>query len=302
MIITVTLNPAIDVTYRLPRLTVGEVHRVAEVTSRLGGKGVNVARVLHQLGEPTHAVGLADHDFGEALARELPATFLPDLEEVRRTLVVVADSTTSLWEPGRHAADGADLRLLDLIADRIADATALVVSGSLAPGVPVDLPARIARLAAAAGVPVLLDLDDAALAAAVGTGAVLTPNEDEAARLLGQPLDDPAAAVAELAARHGGPIVLTRGRLGLLAHADGTFWEVRPPAGVSGNPTGAGDATAAGLARGLASDIAWPEILADAAALGAAAVLMPVAGEIDPDAYRSFLAEVTVRRIDREEA
>ncbi|MEU0312946.1 PfkB family carbohydrate kinase [Nocardioides sp. NPDC006273] len=302
MIITVTLNPAIDVTYRLPRLTVGEVHRVAEVTSRLGGKGVNVARVLHQLGEPTHAVGLADHDFGVALARELPATFLPELEAVRRTLVVVADSTTSLWEPGRQAAAGADLRLLDLLADRIAEARAIVVSGSLAPGVPIDLPARIAQLAAAAGVPVLLDLDDAALAAAVGTGAVLTPNEDEAARLLGRRLDDPAAAVAELAARHGGPVVLTRGHLGLLANADGSCWEVRPPAGVEGNPTGAGDATAAGLARGLANGIAWPEILADAAALGAAAVLMPVAGEIDPDAYRSFLAEVTVRRIDHEEA
>ena len=91
MIITVTLNPAIDVTYRLPRLRVGEVHRVTEVTSRLGGKGVNVARVLHQLGEPTHAVGLADHDFGDALAQELPSTFLPELEEVRRTLVVVAE-------------------------------------------------------------------------------------------------------------------------------------------------------------------------------------------------------------------
>ncbi|WP_406031999.1 hexose kinase [Nocardioides sp. NBC_00163] len=301
MIITVTLNPAIDVTYRLPQLRVGEVHRVAEVTSRLGGKGVNVARVLHQLGEPTHAVGLADHDFGEALARELPATFLPELEEVRRTLVVVAESTTSLWEPGRQAAAGADLRLLDLLADRIPAATAVVVSGSLAPGVPTDLPARIARLATTAGVPVLLDLDDAALAAAVGTGAVLTPNEDEAARLLGRPLDDPAAAVAALAARNGGPVVLTRGHHGLLAYADGSCWEVSPPAGVTGNPTGAGDAAAAGLARGLANGRPWPEILRDAAALGAAAVVTPVAGEIDPDAYSSFLADVRVSRIDHEE-
>ncbi|MFJ9390711.1 1-phosphofructokinase family hexose kinase [Nocardioides sp. NPDC101246] len=301
MIITVTLNPAIDVTYRLPRLTVGEVHRVAEVSTRLGGKGVNVARVLHQLGEPTHAVGLADEVFADALAKQLPSTFLPELEDVRRTLVVVAESTTSLWEPGRQAATGADRRLLDLLAERIPGATAIVVSGSLAPGVPTDLPARIARIAAAAGVPVLLDLDDAALAAAVGTGAVLTPNEDEAARLLGYALDDPAAAVTELAARHGGPVVLTRGRHGLVAHADGGCWEVRPPAGVSGNPTGAGDATAAGLARGLARGRPWPEILRDAAALGAAAVVTPVAGEIDPDAYPSFLADVSVRRIDRKE-
>jgi tagatose 6-phosphate kinase len=301
MILTVTLTPAFDGTYRLPRLTLGEVHRVAEVTTRLGGKGVNLARVLHQLGESTHAVGLADDDFGEALARELPATFLPELEEVRRTVVIAAETTTSLWEPGRQAAPGADQRLLDLLADRIGAATAVTVSGSLAPGVPIDLPARIARLAAAAGVPALLDLDDAALVAAVGTGAVLTPNEEEAARLLGHPLDSPAAAVAELATRHGGPVVLTRGHHGLVAYADGTCWEVSPPAGVSGNPTGAGDAAAAGLVRGLANGRPWPEILRDAAALGAAAVVVPVAGEIDPDAYRSFLAEVRVERIDSKE-
>ncbi|MER7555665.1 hexose kinase [Nocardioides sp. NPDC126508] len=301
MIITVTLNPAIDVTYRLPRLTVGEVHRVAEVTTRLGGKGVNVARVLHQLGEPTHAIGLADEPFADALASELPSTFLPELEDVRRTLVVVAESTTSLWEPGRQAAQGADRRLLDLLEDRLANATALTVSGSLAPGVPTDLPARIARLAAAAGVPVLLDLDDAPLAAALGSGAVVTPNEDEAARLLGHTPDDPVAAVEELAARNRGPVVLTRGRLGLIACADGSCWEVRPPAGIAGNPTGAGDATAAGLARGLAHGRPWPEMLRDAAALGAAAVAAPVAGEIDAATYASVLAGLGVNRIDHEE-
>ncbi|OIJ27522.1 1-phosphofructokinase family hexose kinase [Nocardioides luteus] len=302
MIITVTLNPAIDVTYRLPRLTVGEVHRVAEVTTRLGGKGVNVARVLHQLGEPAHAVGLADAHFADALASELPSTFLPELEDVRRTVVVVAGSTTSLWEPGRQAAPGADRRLLDLLEARLANATALTVSGSLAPGVPADLPARIARLAAGAGVPVLLDLDDAALVAAVGTGAVLTPNEDEAERLLGHAPDDPVAAVEELAARNRGPVVLTRGRLGLIACADGTCWEARPPAGIAGNPTGAGDAAAAGLARGLAHGRPWPEILRDAAALGAAAVAAPVAGEIDAETYASVLADIRVEPPDHEEA
>ncbi|MFE6646732.1 PfkB family carbohydrate kinase [Nocardioides sp. NPDC057772] len=300
MIITITLNPAIDVTYRLPRLTVGEVHRVAEVITRLGGKGVNVARVLHQLGEPTHAVGLADEDFAEALRRELPSTFLPELEDVRRALVVVAESTTSLWEPGRQAAPGADQRLLDLVEARLAAATAVAVSGSLAPGVPVDLPVRIARLAAAAGVPVILDLDDAALAAAVGTGAVLTPNEDEIARLLGHAPDDPAVAVAELAARHGGPVVLTRGRRGLIACVDGQCWAVRAPDGIAGNPTGAGDAAAAGLARGLAHGRPWPETLRDAAALGAAAVAAPIAGEIDAGTYASVLAAIEVERVDKE--
>lgn len=63
MIITVTCNPAIDVTYQLGLLVPGEVHRIQQVHTRVGGKGVDVARVLHQLGEAVVATGFADHDF-----------------------------------------------------------------------------------------------------------------------------------------------------------------------------------------------------------------------------------------------
>ena len=70
MILTVTCNPAVDVTYDVDRLVPGAVHRVSRVRQRLGGKGVNVARVLHQLGEPVHALGLGDAGFARAAHRE----------------------------------------------------------------------------------------------------------------------------------------------------------------------------------------------------------------------------------------
>ena len=65
MILTVTLNPAYDVTYRVDRVELGSVHRVSEVLELLGGKGVNVSRVLMQLGVPTVAMGFADAAFSE---------------------------------------------------------------------------------------------------------------------------------------------------------------------------------------------------------------------------------------------
>ncbi|HET9420379.1 MAG TPA: hexose kinase [Nocardioides sp.] len=299
MILTVTCNPALDITYTVDRLRPGAVHRVSEAFVRPGGKGVNVSRVLHQLGEPVRALGLADAGFGARLAElGVPASFEEAVPEVRRTIVVKDAETTSLWERGHPVAPGAVDRLVGTLEEHLGEARALVVSGSLPPGVAADLPVRLARLAAEASVPVVLDLDDEPLAAAVrGGGAVLTPNTDELARLLGA-ADDPVASVRALAARTGAPVVHTLGERGLLATDGTSVWRASLPRPIAGNPTGAGDAVTACIARGLALSHAWPDILRDAVALGAAAVAVPTAGEVDLAAYDSHLAEALVEVVD----
>jgi tagatose 6-phosphate kinase len=296
-IVTVTCNPALDVTYQVDRLVPNTVHRVSGVQERPGGKGVNVARVLHQLGVPVVATGLADDTFGDRAADVgVTAAFVPALPTVRRTLVVQsATGTTGLWEPGAEPSDpaAAAAALVDRVADLVRDAAGLVVSGSLPPGVDDALPADLARLARDAGLPVLLDLDDAPLRTALARGgAVLTPNLDELARLLGQDGDPPgpdqaAAAARALAERNGAPVVVTLGPGGLVAATAERSWRAAPPEEVVGNPTGAGDAAAAAIIRGLAGRVPWPEIVADAVALSAAAVASPVAGEVDLDHYRT---------------
>jgi 1-phosphofructokinase family hexose kinase len=300
VILTVTCNPALDVTYTVDRLRPGAVHRVSAAFVRPGGKGVNVARVLHQLGEPVHALGLADAGFGARLSElGVPASFEDAMPEVRRTVVVQDAATTSLWERGHPVASDAVDRLVGTVAAHLGRARALVVSGSLPPGVPVDLPLRLARLAAEASVPAVLDLDDDPLAEAVrGGGAVLTPNTDELARLLGA-ADDPVASVRALAALTGAPVVHTLGERGLLGTDGATCWRASLPRPVEGNPTGAGDAVTAGIARGLALTHEWPDILHEAVALGAAAVAVPTAGEVDLAAYESHLAEVVVEVVDQ---
>jgi tagatose 6-phosphate kinase len=301
VIVTVTCNPALDVTYDVERLSPGEVHRVRAVHERPGGKGVNVARVLTQLGVAALATGLDDGAFGALVtASGVPGEFVAGLDRVRRTLVISAERTTSLWEPGAPVAPGAADALLDRVTGLLERAAALVVSGSLPPGLDDGLPARLATAARDAGVPVVLDLDDAALARALEAGgAVLTPNTDELDRLLGTPVVDLPGAARSLADRNGAPVVLTLGARGLLASDGDRCWHaVTEP--VTGNPTGAGDSVAAGLARGLAAGLPWPELVADAACLGAAAVVTPIAGEIDPPTYRRLLGTVTVT-VDPEE-
>ena len=102
MILTVTLNPAWDVTYRVPRLTRHTSHRVGSVLQRPGGKGLNVARVLHVLGEPALATGLAGGATGALLraALEIPHDFAEIAGETRRTVTVVDGDATVFNEPG----------------------------------------------------------------------------------------------------------------------------------------------------------------------------------------------------------
>lgn len=300
MILTVTCNPAVDVTYRVDRLDPGEVHRVRDVAARPGGKGVNVARVLHQLGEQTTATGLADPFFGATVeALGVPAAFVPALPSVRRTLVVHgAGQTTSLWEPGAAPADptSAAVLLVEKVTTLLTDASALVVSGSLPPGVDPTLPAGLAKVATAAGIPAVLDLDDAALeAAADGSGAVLVPNREELARLVGASgRFDAVAAARDLSERSGAPVVVTLGAGGMIAVAAEWCWHALPAERLDGNPTGAGDSATAAIARGLMRQDPWPDVLADAVSLSAATVVAPVAGEVDLDAYRRWRPAVTV--------
>lgn len=290
MILTVTCNPAVDLTYRVDSFEPGAVHRVTEVDARPGGKGINVARVLHQLDEPVIALTLGNVELADRLEDHgVPAEVVGGLAEVRRTVVIHATETTSLWEPGSRAMPEAADLMLERLVNRLPSASVVVVSGSLPPGLTVHLPLQIAKLARKAGVPVVLDVDDNALRSAVdNAGAILTPNLEELARLVG-PVTDPGDAAASLARRTGAPVVVTCGADGLVGADGRERWHVAPPAVVSGNPTGAGDATAAGIARGLAHGWSWPETLRHAAALGTAAVLVPTAGEVDLAAYHSFV-------------
>jgi tagatose 6-phosphate kinase len=315
VIVTVTPNPALDVTYRVPALRVGEVHRIRSMFVRAGGKGINVARVLQQLGEPCAAVGLGGGPDGRRLVAELRAAgldvdFREELPDVRRTLVVHAEGgVTSFWEPGREPADPVRTAqaLLDAVRARLATARAVTVSGSLPPRIDPELPARIARLCSERHVPAVLDLDGEPLLAAVAAeGALLMPNLDELETLTGERAQTPAEA-AGLAAdvlRAGargcpGGVVVTLGERGAVAVTTGGAVAARPIEPVRGNPTGAGDAACAAVARALAMAgsihaVDLRALVADAVAVSAAAVLRPVAGEIDLEAARRWRREVPV--------
>lgn len=297
MILTVTLNAALDVTYAVDAVTPDTVHRVRSVAERAGGKGVNVARVLHTLGHDVIATGLAGGATGAAIRAGLAGreAFVSIAGESRRTVTVVAGSgATAFHEPGPAVTGAEWAAFRDRFARLATGAAAVVLSGSLPPGLPDD---AYAQLVAAAPVPVVLDADGVALLAALPAGpSVIKPNAAELAATTG--LGDPLRAAEALRAKGARAVVASLGPGGLLAVTPEGTWRARPAAPIGGNPTGAGDACVAALAAGLdtgldtGSGTPWPELLHDAAALAAAAVATPVAGEIDLVTYRTCPIDV----------
>lgn len=307
MILTVTTNPAYDVTYLVDKLERGRVHRVQSVRERPGGKGINVARVLRQLGEQPVALGFADRAFAAAVRTSgLDADLVLALPSVRRTLVVAESGggeTTSLWEPGPVAPVEAAAELLRRVSARIGSAAGVVVSGSLPRGTAPDLPAEIARIATAAGVPVICDLDGEALVAAVDVpGVILVPNADELHRLSDTAITSPVdvvRAAARLISIGVRAVIATRGVDGMIAVSADGAWSAALEHPLAGNPTGAGDAAAAAIIANLAgaTRIDWPALLRDAVATSAAAVVRPVAGEFDAAIRSDLLTNVQVEHL-----
>ncbi|MER5433177.1 1-phosphofructokinase family hexose kinase [Streptomyces sp. NPDC002588] len=299
MILTVTLNIALDVTYRVPALRPHTTHRVTDVWERPGGKGLNVARVLTALGHEVTVTGFAGGATGRIVRERLTGVtdaLVPVSGATRRTLAVVDASsgdTTQLNEPGPLITPAEWSAFLKVYGELVAGADAVALCGSLPPGVPVGAYAGLVRTARAADVPVLLDTSGEALRRGVAARPdVIKPNSDELAELTGS--HEPLRATQDARRRGAQSVVASLGPEGLIAATPEGRWRAAPPARIHGNPTGAGDSVSAGLLSALVEGRPWPDRLARAVALAAATVRSEVAGEFDRTVYEELLGRITV--------
>ncbi|MCX4730487.1 1-phosphofructokinase family hexose kinase [Streptomyces sp. NBC_01363] len=317
MILTVTLNTALDLTYGVPELVPHASHRVSDMSERPGGKGLNVARVLSALGHETVVTGFAGGSTG-AVLRELLAG-LPPREtgtgspapiaaapitdalvtvagNTRRTIAVVdraTGDTTQLNEPGPLVTADEWTALLGRYEELLTGADAVALCGSLPPGIHVGAYAELVRSARAAGVPVLLDTSGEPLRRGIAARPdLIKPNADELAQLTGS--REPMRATRDARRRGAHGVIASLGPDGMLAVTPDGSWQASPPARVLGNPTGAGDSAVAGLLSGLVEGLSWPDRLRRAVALSTATVLSPTAGDFDRAAYEELLPRVGI--------
>lgn len=291
MILTVTPNPAIDVTIASGPIELGASHVVGTGVRRAGGKGLNVARALAQQGVPVAATALVGAGDAEWFAADLGAPFLPvacagptrasyAVHEVRSGRV------TMLNERGPAREDAAWRELARVVAAH-PGADAVAISGSLPPDPPPGALAAVVAAGRAGGSVVIADLVGDALLDAIDAGSqIVKPNRDELRRTTGA--EDPLDGAAALLRRGAELVVVSLGEDGILAVS------AREPRGILarlgaplvGNPTGAGDAAVAALAASVADGFALGDALEAplrrAVAWSAAAVLEPLAGSIHP--------------------
>ncbi|WP_402844153.1 1-phosphofructokinase family hexose kinase [Microbacterium sp. GXS0129] len=292
-IVTLTLNPALDQTIRLTdALRPGDVQRADDQRTDAAGKGVNVARAISAAGAASIAVlPLADDDpYGPLLrATGLVIRAVPVSARVRTNLTLTAPNgeTTKINLPG-GALDDAELdAIIAVVVAAARGAEWLVLAGSVPPGVPADVYARIASTVRAALSPaprIAVDAAGRPLAAAVNAPAsgrpdLIKPNEDELAELVGASalpdVSDVAAAASELVRGGIANVLVTLGGDGaILADADGVLATPAPRIQVS-STVGAGDSALAGY---LLADIAGAgreERLRQAIRYGSAAATLP---------------------------
>ncbi|ONI71536.1 1-phosphofructokinase [Kribbella sp. ALI-6-A] len=302
MIGTVTLNLALDVTYAVDELVVGGSHRVREVRQRAGGKGINVARVAATLGHQVLALGFVGGVTGEIVAAELfdaglTALLTPIHAETRRTVAIVnnIDGDATIFNETGPAVTADEWRAFH---DRMpwGRLDVLACSGSLPPGLPTNAYAELAVRAWQHDVPTVIDTGGPALLAAAEAGAVVRSNAAELHEALGDELtvEDGARRLVDFGATAA---VITDGPRGMVAANRDGVWRADPVERVAGNPTGAGDACTAVVAAAIAESPRpdWSLVLKSAVAASAAAVLTPVAGDIDLAAYRRWQPQVVVR-------
>jgi 1-phosphofructokinase len=303
MIVTLTLNPSLDRTIEIGSLTRGAVIRAAAAHLDPGGKGVNVSRALLANQVRSCAVVPFGGDEGRRLVSLLQAEGI-DMITVpvagpTRSNVTLAEpdgTVTKINEPGTALS----AEELDTVAEAVLSAATsadwVVASGSLPPGVPLDVYAGLCRRFSGAGINVAIDTSGPALLAAVAeTPALVKPNREELSEATGLTivsLGDAIEAAEILRARGASTVLASLGADGaVLVEADGVTTGEAPVAGAR-STVGAGDALLAGF---LAAGARGSEALAEGLAWGAAAVRLPASRMPRPEDIRRDIVHIHSR-------
>lgn len=312
MIVTVTLNAAIDRTLVVPNFQPGHRHRASAGFQSAGGKGINVARALKRLGAPVVCTGLAGGRTGTRLVEELTNEgILNDFVRIReesRTSITVLDPTSNAytevneWGP-EVSEDELDMlrEKLDYLAQR---AEFVVLAGSLPRGVDPGVYGALVRDLARRQLLAVLDTEGEPLRLGVEAEPYLvSPNQQEAEALVGHEFDDEdlAAALDEVAALGARNVIVTQhtGCYALLREdRDELRVRARAPHVEPTSTVGAGDTLLAGFIAARVSGRSFDDAVRSAVAAGAASVLEPGPGRFDSREASRLTPLVTLERLE----
>jgi 6-phosphofructokinase 2 len=285
MIHTVTVNPALDLTYRIPEIKFDDTVRANTVYRAAGGKGINVSRVAARLAHPTVAMGFiggrSGDEIEELLRQEGVRTWFTRQQTPTRTNAILQDDTGSqirVSGPGAHVTPEEVESLRSSIFD-LKTPNFIVLSGSLLRGMPGDFYVQLIAQATLQGIKTAADADGDTLRDMVKAGAyIIKPNKYELERLAEVRIanDHDVLNAAQGALEQGVRVVLAS--LGpdgaILATSEGA-WKATPPKVKVDSAVGSGDSMLAGALVSRAQGASWPEVLRWSVACGTATATTP---------------------------
>lgn len=308
-ILTVSLNAALDLTYRVEGFGVGRNHLVKEVARFAGGKANNVARAMRTLGHGVIATGFAGGANGRLIEQMLTAqgataAFVAIEQESRLCLTVidpVAGTHTHLREPGPTVTDAELDRFRERFRLLIRQVDFAVISGSLPPGLPDDLYAELVSTAYQVGqVRCVVDAAGTALHRVLPAQPYMVkPNLEELSEWAGRPLTTEAEILeAARDLNNAGPLIVavSLGAGGLLLVSPEGSWRAVPPAVPVVNAIGSGDSLVAGFVAGLQEGRSAVEIIRMAVACGTANAMTEGVAEFDLATVGQLARRVRVER------
>jgi 1-phosphofructokinase/tagatose 6-phosphate kinase len=314
VILTVTLNAAIDRTVAVPNFRLARRHRAVESRTVAGGKGINVARALSLLGRPVIAAGMVGGPTGTRVLEQLHeesvlTDFIRIAAETRINLAVIDPTSgeqTEINDRGPAVSPEEVKRLFERIGYLAGGAKICVLAGSLPPGAGDDLYARLVSDLTRRGVTVVLDAEGEAMLAGVRAGAsMVTPNEREAEELVGQEFaedgSDLAHGLQELVRLGAEEAAITRPEGCVATVGEGAnrrLLEVHTEPLEPVSTVGSGDAFVAGYVAARYEDRSAEECLAYGVACGAESTQHFGAGTVDRNQVERLLGEVAVHDLE----
>ena len=281
MILTITLNPSVDIAYQLDTFHLDTVNRVENVQKTAGGKGLNVTRVLKQIGEDVVATGFIGGEIGSYVKKQLTRndiknSFVEIGNETRNCIAVLHDGQqTEILEQGPTIQEHEALNFIEHLEIILNNVDVVVISGSLPKGLASNYYVKVIELCKKCGVAVVLDCSGKALKNVLESQqkpTVIKPNTEELSQLIGKNVTDD---IQELKAVLSGQlfqgidwIVVSLGAKGAFAKHNDKFYRVKIPKINVVNPVGSGDSTVAGIAASLAHALPDAELLKKANVLG----------------------------------
>ena len=309
MIATVTLNPSLDEWVELPVLRLGRLNRATRCARYPGGKGLNVSRVVHELGGRTVAFALAGGEDGAILSHwlhrlRLQHEFVTVAGSTRNNYKILAGGRLTEINTAGPATSATALRALRRRLLRRPLPRCVVLSGSLPPGAPASSYRDWIRALTRLRIPAVLDASGAALRLGISARPwLIKPNREEAEEYLGRrvsSLGAAAGAVRALLRRGPRVVVLSMGKGGAVLGAAGlaTLWFARPPLVRSPSAVGAGDSLVGGMVTAWAKGAGLLEAFRWGMACGAATAMAPGTELCRRRDVERLVPRISLRRVE----